>query len=77
MTPVATAEPSQFVTTAEAARILSADPTSVSRLIDQGDLPALRVKGCRIKIPRAAVEALLVSSISGPTEMFGLSRATG
>ena len=73
----ATVDSSRFVTTAEAARMMVVHRTAAARMVREGVLPAIQIKGCRTRIPRAAVEALLATSISGPAEMFGLSRATG
>jgi excisionase family DNA binding protein len=50
--------PDPFVTIADAAYTLAVDPVTIRRWIASGRLPAVRVGGTAVRIPKAAVEAL-------------------
>jgi excisionase family DNA binding protein len=49
----------QYVTVAEAARLLHVHPSSIRRWIDAGELPADRVGQRRVLIKRAALDNLV------------------
>jgi excisionase family DNA binding protein len=55
----------ELMTTAEVAEILHIRPDSVTRKINRGEIPALKV-GARWMVRRETLEAMLASAIPSP-----------